>query len=267
MKGKFFTKILESDVTKKIITGAVKHAPKILTGISIASSIAAAAFAVKGTILAVEIEKKRKEQITAGEIPEPEHPRLAVVKSVWKCYIPTITFLGVSVGAGLYGTNISTARTAMATAACKATELAFDEYKAKVVEELGEEKEKKIRQDVEKSHVEEYVHRETPIVAPFEKYLCRERYSGAMFYSNLFEIKDTFNMINYDLIHQGQDYISVADYLDKFEIDSKTEDVGWNVSMTGLLEITYNSSYDAYGRPIIEFGPMDPPYENYNVYG
>lgn len=266
MKGKFITKIATSKPVTKVAKVLVSNAPKILTGISIVSSIAAAAFAVKGTILAVEIEEQRKQKITNGDIPEPEHPKAAVVKSVWKCYIPTAACLAVSIGTSLYGVNVATARAAVATAAYKATELAFDEYKAKVAEEIGEEKEKKIRQDIEKEHVKEYEDRQAPLVAPFEKYLCREKYSGAMFYSNLFEIKDTFNLINYDML-RGSDDISLMSYLDYFGIESKNEEIGWNISITGMLELTYNSSYDAYGRPIIEFGTTDPPYDNYNIYG
>ncbi len=265
MKGKILAKILESNFTKKVVKGVVENAPKILTGISIASSIAAVGFTIKGTILAVEIEKQRKAKIESGELPEPEHPKLEVVKSVWKCYIPAFTFLSVSCGTALCGTNISTARTAMATAACKASELAFDEYKAKVIERLGEDKEKEIRQEIAKDQVEQRMDH-PPIVTPFEKYLCQEKYTGTIFYSNLYDIKDAFIEMNYSLLN-GDDELSFADYLGHFEIDSKEEAIGWNVSMTGLLDLSYRSDYDAYGRPMIIFGPTQRPYDNYNIYG
>ena len=266
MKGKIIAKILESNFTKKVVKGVVKNAPKILTGISIASSIAAVGFTIKGTILAVEIEKQRKAKIESGELPQPEHPKLEVVKSVWKCYIPAITFLSVSCGTALYGTSISTARTAMATAACKASEMAFDEYKAKVIERIGEDKEKEIRQEIVKDQVDQRPNDQMPIMAPFEKYLCQEKYTGAVFYSNLYAIKDAFLEMNYSLLH-GHDELSLAEYLNYFEIDSKEEMIGWNISMTGLLDLSYHSEHDAYGRPMIIFGPTQRPYENYNIYG
>ena len=266
MKGKLFVKILESNVTKKVVSGIVKNAPKILTGISIATSIAAAGFAVKGTILAVEIEKQRKAKIESGEIPQPEHPKLEVVKSIWKCYIPAFTFLTVSCGTALYGTSISTARTAMATAACKASELAFEEYKTKMIEELGAEKEKEIRQKIEQDRVNTASDHPL-IISPFEKYLCQEEYTGTVFYSNLYEIKDAFLEINYRLLSGGNDALSFMEYLGYFDIDSKEEKIGWNVSMTGLLDLSFHSEYDAYGRPVIVFSPTERPYENYNIYG
>ena len=270
MNGKLFTKIIKNEAVTKVVKVVVSNAPKILTGISIVSSIAATAFAVKGTVLAVKIEEQRKEKITSGDIPEPEHPKLAVVKSVWKCYIPSAAFLVLSIGTSLYGTNIASARTAMATAACKVTELAFDEYKAKVVEEIGQEKEKKIRQDIAKENAEQYeikAKAKAKVVPPFEKHLCQEKYSGIKFYSNLYEIKDTFNRINYDSIHHGEDYISMCDYLDYFDIDSRDENVGWNVGITGLLDLSYEMTSDEYDRPLLIFGPGERPYENYNIYG
>lgn len=266
MKGKVIAKILESELTKKVVSGIVKNAPKILTGISIASSIVSVGFAVKGTILAVEIEKQRKAKIESGELPEPEHPKLAVIKSVWKCYIPAFTFLTVSCGTALYGTSISTARTAMATAACKASELAFEEYKTKMIEELGAEKEKEIRQKIEKDRVETALDHPPIVVAPFEKHLCQEMYTGSVFYSNLYEIKDAFLEMNYKLL-TGHDELSFMEYLGYFDLDSKEEEIGWNVSMSGLLVLSYHSEYDAYGRPILVFGPDQRPYENYNIYG
>ena len=154
----------------------------------------------------------------------------------------------------------------MATAACKASELAFDEYKAKVIEELGEEKENQIRQSIAKDHVDEYVNRQTPLVAPFEKYLCREEYSGYEFYSNLFEIKDAFIGMNYNMV-SGNNEMSFMEYMGFLGLDSKDEDIGWNVSMTGLLDLNYRTELDAYGRPLIVFGPSQRPYENYNIYG
>ena len=267
MKGKVIAKILESELTKKVVSGIVKNAPKILTGISIASSIVSVGFAVKGTILAVEIEKQRKAKIESGELPEPEHPKLAVIKSVWKCYIPAATFLTASVCTSLYGTSISTIRTAMATSACEASKLAFEEYKAKVVEQIGEEKEKQIRQEIIKEQVSRCETPQIQTVAPFEKYLCKEKYTGAMFYSNLYEIKDEFLKMNYDLTHCGSDELSMMMYLDHFGIDSREEELGWNVGMTGLLELSYCMESDDYGRPVLVFGPDQRPYENYNIYG
>ena len=268
MKGKIFVKILQSNAVKKTVKFMVKNAPKILTGVSIASSIAATGFAIKGTILAVEIEKKRKARIASGELPEPEHPKLETIKSVWKCYIPTFTFLTMSCGTALYGTSISTARTAMATAACKATELAFDEYRAKVEEEFGADKERKIRQDIQRDRAEQYMTEPTTLVmSRYDQILYQEMLTGQQFYSDDNEIKAAFNKINYQLSHGYSDFVSVAEYLTELGLDGGDDSRGWNVSKTGMLEPRFELSRTSKGLPCIRLYTVDPPYENYSMYG
>ena len=265
MKANIFTKI----VTSKPIKYAIANAPKILTGISIASSIAAVGFSIKGTILAVEIEKQRKAKIESGDIPQPEHPKWETVKSVWKCYIPAFTFLSVSIGTSLYGTSVSAARTAMATAACKASELAFEDYKAKVEEQFGSGSDKKIEQAIAKDQADIYASQSpsTILVSPYDRYPCKEKYSGQIIESDLNEIKDGFNKINYDLSSGRSDYISFMEYCDVFGIDNSNSEVGWNITKTGLLSLKYDLGQDEYGRPIIIFYPSIPPYEDYYNYG
>lgn len=264
MKGKTIAKILTSKPVKYVVA----NAPKFLTGFSIATSIAALVFTVKGTILAVEVEKQRKEKIESGELPQPEHPRWETVKTFGKCLWPAFIFESVSIGSRLYGTNISTARTAMATAACKASELAFEEYRSKVEEKFGSDKEEMIRQEIVKSHAEQsQVPQTTLVVSPYDEILFKEALTGQVFRSDVNTVKSIFNKINYSLSHGYYDYISVMEYLDEFGISSKNEEFGWNVTMTGhLLEPRMELSMTDDGRPCLLLSTIDPPYEGYNMY-
>ena len=266
MKGKIVAKIINSKPVQQTVKAAVEHAPQLLTGLSIASSITSTVFAVKGTILAVKSEEKRKKKIESGELPEPKHPVLKIIKCNYKYYIASAFFMAMSIGSAIYGVDILGMRLAMATAECAAKANELDELVTKFEEKMGSEKVNDIRQEIEKERVDQLANRQTPIVAPFEKYLCKEEYSGVEFYSNLFEIKDIFIELNYDLLHGRGDELSMSSYLDKFGIDSSEEDVGWNVGMTGLLILSYSSEMDSYGRPMIVFGPTQRPYENYNIY-
>ena len=267
MKGNIFSKILKSKAVQSTVKFAVTNAPKILTGISIVSSVTATVFAVKGTILAVEIEKQRKAKIESGELPVPEHPKLEVIKSVWKCYIPTVILHGVSIGSALYGVDISTARTAMATAACKASEYAFEEYKEKVSAELGEEKEKEIRQDIARTNAEQGItNQSTLVISPYEKVLFQEMITGQIFTSDVNTVKESFNKINYGLSHGYDDDISVMEYLDEFGIACNDENRGWNVTKTGLLEPRFELSTTNDGRPCLRLYTTEDPYIDYDRY-
>lgn len=268
MKTKILSKILKSEFVTKSVKVIVENAPKILTGISIVTSVASVGFAVKGTILAVEIEKQRRAKIESGELPVPEHPKLEVVKSVWKCYIPAASFLAVSIGSSLYGTNISTARTAMATAACKASEIAFEEYRTKVEEELGKEKANAIEQSIEKDHAEQcHTKPTTLIVSPYDEYPCKEKFTGQVIRSDINSIREAFNRINYQLSNGYQDHISFAEYCNEFDISNNNDKLGWNVTKTGLLVLRYDLCQDDNGVPMIEFYTSIAPYDNYAYYG
>ena len=269
MKTKILTNVLKSKTFNKAIKAIVANAPKILTGISIASSIAATGFAIKGTVVAVKVEKERKEKIASGELPVPKHPKWETVKSVYKCYIPSAAFLSISIGSSLYGTGISSARTAMATAAYKASELALEEFRAKAVQELGEEKVQKIDQAIAQEHMEQYAAQPTTLlVDPYQDYPCMDKFTGQIIRTNVEEIRHVFNQINYDLSRGPSDFISLASYCDYFGIDCKNELIGWNIVKTGLLSPRFDYGvYDKNGAPMIVFSTSIEPSEKYDIYG
>ena len=262
------TTLTKSKVVTKSIKWVTKNAPKVLTGISIASSIAASGFAIKGTILAVEIEKARREKIEKGEFPQPAHPKWETVKAVWKCYIPMVTCLIVSVGTSVSGIEMSTARTALATTACKLTETAFTDYRNEVINQIGEDKEKEIRNNIAQKNAETPVQQQAPttlVISPYDKILFYETLTGQIFTSDVTTVKDAFNKINYGLSHNYCDYISVMEYLGELGIDSHDEARGWNVT-DGLLEPKMELDTTPDGRPCLRLSTTVPPREGYNMY-
>lgn len=267
MKARVLTKIFKSKTANKIIKAVVSNAPKILAGISVASSIAAVGFAIKGTVVAVKIEKERKAKIESGELPVPKHPKWETVKAVYPCYIPSAMFLGISVGSGLYGLSISEARTALATGAYEASKLALEEFKSKTTEEIGAEKVQQIEQSIAKDNAEQYGTQPTTlVVSPYDEYLCMEKYSGQIIRSDISEIRDVYNQINYTL-SRGQDMLSLSEYCNYFGIDCPNECIGWNITKTGLLMLRYDLVTNKNGAPMIMFYPSLDPNENYDYYG
>ncbi len=270
MKANIFVKVFKSKAVQKITKAVVDNAPKILTGISIASSVAASVFAVKGTILAVKIIEDRKEKIANGEIPEPEHPKWDTVKAVWKCYIPTVTCLGVSIGTSVKGMEISTARTAVATTACKLTEQAFEEYRNETIAKLGEEKEKELRQDIVKKHAEEGAQnppaQQTVVLSSYDKVLIQDEITGQIFWDTPESIKGVINQINYGLSHGYSDFISVMEYADAIGVESHDEERGWNVMEDGLLDIKFDCGMTKDGRPCLRLSTFAMPHAGYNMY-
>lgn len=258
---------LLSKIAKKV----VENAPKILAGTSIALSIGAVGFAIKGTVLAVRIEDERQEKIKNGELPVPEHPRWETFKAVWKCYIPSATMLIASAGCSIYGTDIATSRTAIATAACKLTEAAFDDYRAEVREQIGEDKEKEIGRSIAQKKAEEQqmLATEPPktyVVSPYEEVLIQEKYTGEVIRSDINSIKEVINNINYRLSHSYIDYISLMEYADEIGCqDCHDEKLGWSGAHC-LLEPRFELG-TCRGQPCFVLSMQTDPYENYNKYG
>ena len=114
----------------------VKRSPEILTGIGIAGMITTTIVAVKATPKAArlleDLQAQKKEPLTKVE----------VVKSCWKYYIPAAA-TGIASVTCLIGANrVSVRRTAALAAAYQISETALTEYRDKVIETIGEKKEK-----------------------------------------------------------------------------------------------------------------------------
>ena len=126
----FSLQVLENGLTR-IVRGAQKHAPEILTALGITGFVTTVVLAVDATPKALKaIEEEHPEGATKVE----------AVKSAAKYYIPA-GLTGIASTACIIGANrVSARRNAALTAAYTlATEFAKD-YKDAVIEQIGEEK-------------------------------------------------------------------------------------------------------------------------------
>lgn len=143
-----------------------KHSPEILTVAGIGFGIAGAVFACKATLKVDDIleeskdELKKvnsvKEKVDNGDLNEELYSNddymkdraiIAVKTSVkiFKTYAPAISLGVVSVGCILSAHNIMKKRNLALMAAYKAVEMSFADYRERVVEEFGEEKDRLFR--------------------------------------------------------------------------------------------------------------------------
>lgn len=129
------------------------HAPKILLGTSIVCGIGATVTACKATLKLPETMKEITENVEAAKAIEVEEgeqdtaKNKEVVKSyisggikLAKLYGPSVGLTVTSVACALAGNHMMNQRYAGALAALGSTEKMFDNYRKRVVEEFGEEK-------------------------------------------------------------------------------------------------------------------------------
>ena len=131
-----------------------KYSPQILTAVGIAGLVTAGVLAAKNTLkLESTLDKARErlEDVKSEEEHTQKDVNRAVAKNVvdlGKLYWVPVTLATGSVVAILVGHNILHKRNLALVAAYKGLEQAFSEYRKRVIEEYGEEKDEKFRYGV-----------------------------------------------------------------------------------------------------------------------
>lgn len=236
---------------------ASKYSPQILLGVGIAGMITSTILAVKATPKAVQIIEQKKKEENVEKLNATE-----TVKATWKCYIPAVV-TGVSATVCLIGSNsVSSKRAAAIATAYEISKTTLNEYKDKVVEVVGEEKEKTIRDEIAKDKVKNNpVNESTIILAGDGDVLCYDSLSGQYFKSTLDRIHKAENEVNYRLLNEN--YISLNAFYDMVGIRNTSlgDDLGWNVD-GGQLKIDISSQIAENGQPclVLEY-ELSPKYD------
>ena len=190
-----------------------QRSPEILTAIGITGMISTTVLAVRATPKALQlIDEAKREQNRAilDEAMALGHEKcqqittlkpLETVKVAWKPYIPAVITGTFSVACLIGATSVNNRRNAALATAYKLSEKAFTEYKEKVVETLGEKKEKLVQEKVHQGRVEQNpVSTSSVIVTGRGKTLCYEYYSGRYFESDIEEIRKAVEELDYKVV-------------------------------------------------------------------
>lgn len=250
-------------IAKNVGEAISRHSPEILTGIGIAGMLTTTFLAVKATPKALELmEAKKKEQHT-DKLTVPD-----VIRTTWKCYIPAAV-TGVASTACLIGaSSVHVKRNAALATAYKISETALAEYREKVVETIGEKKEKTVREKVAAKRISDNpVSNNAIIVTEKGNTICFDPISARYFKSDIEKIKRTENELNKHLIHDMSGYISLNDFYDALGLEATSigDELGWNVSR-GLIDIDFSSHITDEGTPCIVLDYVTPPIYEYSTY-
>lgn len=211
-------------VGKEIVKFLIDHEEDILIGFGISGYISSTVLGIAATPEALrkieETEKKKGSPLTKKEI----------IKVCWKCYIKTAIGLTASTTCVLCARSVSANKNAAMAAAYKLSETAFTEYKDKVIEEIGEKKEREIVTDISKDKVDANPPtKQNIIVTGKGNYLCCEPISKRYFYSDIEEVKTAFNNLNYKMINDWS--ITLNDLYDELGLEHTNlgDDLGWTI--------------------------------------
>lgn len=222
-----------SRVAKNIWRGTKKRTPEILTGVGIAGMVMSTVMAVKATPKAMMLIAKKKEELQVETLDGKE-----TIKTAGKCYAPAATVAVASI-ACLVGASAKNLRknAALATV-CSLSESTLKEYQEKVIETVGEEKEKIIDKKVCEDNVKKSYMREVELIDAGGDDVFFDPKSGRRFKSKKSIIDAAVNKINRNL--RDELYIILNEFY--YEINLEPTDlgeiVGWTID-TGYLDIEY----------------------------
>lgn len=239
-----------------------RHSPEILMGIGIAGVITTTVLAVKATPKALQLIDEKKEELEVDTLAPVE-----VVKTTWKCYIPAAV-TGVTSIACLIGSHsVNARRNAALATAYKLSETAFTEYREKVVETIGEKKEKTVRDKVSAEQIKKNPVSNTEIIVTGKgNTLFYDNHSARYFYSDLEKIKRAENKLNKQILTDPFDSgVSLNDFYREIGLPETSvgEHLVWNVNI-GLIDIYPSAQMadegtDYEGQPCIVLNYSVPP--------
>ena len=227
------------------------NTPAILTAVGVVGTLTTAYLTGKASFKAAQILDDQETRVIRDQ-EEPLTPREKLYFT-WKLFVPPVA-VGVATIASIIAANRVEARRASALVAAYAiSERAFEEYKQKIVERLGDRKEIAIRDEIAQDRVtknppppEMMVWDETSTSV-----LCCDLFTGRYFLSDVESIRRAENDINFQIL--GSFYASLSDFYDRIGLErtSMSDDFGWNSDKPLSLHI--GTAMTPLGKPCITF--------------
>ena len=259
-------------IANSLRVGMVKHSPEILTGIGIAGMVVSTVLAVKATPKALQLieEEKNKQLDTDSEETSvvKDLNTIDVVKATWKCYIPTVVTGAVSMACIIGANSVNLKRNAALAAAYTLSDTALREYREKVIETIGDKKERAVRDKVaEEKLKKDPVETGKPVVMINScNTRCYDVITKQRFTSDIETIRRIVNDLNERMIG-GEDYISLNDFYYELGLEPVRigDELGWNIS-NGTIKLDFSSQLDTDGTPCLVIDYIVAPKRGFSSY-
>lgn len=249
-KFKSFTESLQTMVTQ--------HSPEILTGIGIAGMITTTVLAVKATPKALRLIEEEQDR------HHEELKPVDVVKACWKCYIPATVTGAVSVACLVGASSVSARRNTALATAYKLSETALSEYKEKVVETIGEKKERDVRDAIAKDKIAKNpVQQQNVVFTGKGETLCYDAVSDRYFKSDIEKLRKAANNLNSRMFDEMD--ISLNEFYSEIGLKEIAvgADVGWNINNGDKIDLYFSAQLTEDDTPCLVMEFNIPPKYNY----
>lgn len=246
----------------------------ILTGVGVVGTVGTAVLTGRASFRAAEIirteEADRVSEVRVAWDAKDESfveiqmlSKTEKVKLVWPHYIPAAVVGVGTITAIVMANRISSKQIAALAVASGVSERALQEYKAKVVEKLGDRQETAIRDEIAQDRVTNNPPSGQVFIAGSGDVLCFDDLTGRYFNSTVEDIKRAENKVNYAIIHD--DYCSLSFFFDEIGLRPTTysDMVGWNINTQGM-EVKFTSTITDDNRPCLVLGYTSMPVMDYD---
>ena len=260
----------------KVPVLADKNAPLLLMLAGIGGLAATVVSAVKATPLAIDkMDDEIAKRYEKGEIEYEELPMSVnksdmefrfnelgpkqIVKSCWKCYVPTVILGALSISSFIGSYKVNTARLTAMTAMYEFTANAYDRYRRNVakVSPKTDVKATKAARDERVKDIPE---------SKFDgltegKEVCIDLFTGNVFYSTREDVLVAVNKIK-DKFLAGEMFVSLNEFYDEVDADhvGVGDDVGWSPDTD--LDVQFDSILRN-GKPCLTIGYFANPRFDY----
>lgn len=237
-----------------------KAAPEILTGLGTAGLIFSLVSAIHATPKAYDLMRERlydEHDVDVYNDTEVSlhvknlYAPIDVVKTCWRVYIPTVISATLGIGCIIFSDILKNKRMSALVAAYDLTERYFHNYTTKVIDTIGEDKEKEIRQKICKDEIAKHPISEQTI-AKFSSggTLCFDTLTGRYFWSDPDAIRRVENKINLEM-REEMTY-SINELYSEFGLDEVAigHSLGWDID-GGYVSIIFDTQLTEDDRPCL----------------
>lgn len=237
-----------SQVANRVAKFTSDNSPTILTAIGVAGTVTTAILTGKAAFKAAQILDDEETRI----IRDNDDALTAQEKLyyTWKLFIPPVIAGTGTIACIILANRIDARRASALVAAYALSEKVHHEYKEKIVEKLGEGRERKARTEIAQDKV-------TANPPPSDliwdessrSVLCCDLFTGRYFMSDMETLRKAENDINHQNIHYFHSSLTDFYHLIGLPATSMSDDVGWNSDK--MLELDFDTVLTPTGKPCL----------------
>ena len=251
-----------SELSSRIWLEVRKKAPELLTALGIATGLTTTVLAVRATPEAMRRMEKKKEDTGHKKLTAKQ-----TAEAAWKCYIPAAATGVLSVSCLIGACAVNGRRNAALATAASIAETSLREYRSKVVETLGEQKEKDIRTAVNKDRIEKELQLTDTEMTPAQNGLqvrCYDAMFGRTFWSDRETLEQAARRLNFEMENNTEPYISLNEFYTEIGLDPVPvgDELGWRCDKS-TIELDFSSALINDRIPYLVMEYLHPPEYGY----